>query len=86
MLSPDDYKAALDIVSNLVADYIHTANIYHIAPNTPEGKEWRQKSLYITMMYDILKSMDGIRQITKPANTSTPTTHKLPNIYNPDNG
>lgn len=85
MLSVEDYKAALDIVSNLIADYIHSSNVYYLAPNTEQGKEWRQKSLYITMMYDILSSLNGIRQITRPINTAKPTTYK-PRIYNPDDG
>lgn len=82
MLPVNDYKTALEVLSNLTADYIHTANT--VFTSTDDNKEWQQKSLYITMMFDLLNSMNGIRQIVKTSNK--PTTNYKPRIYNPDNG
>ena len=85
MLTPDDYKSALESLSHLTADFVHSANIVHTSQQTDDAKEWKQKALYITMMFDLVSSMNGIRQIVKLPNNSTQSTYK-PRIYNPDNG
>ena len=84
MLSPDAYKEALEAVSNLTADFIYSANTAHSSHNPEDEKVWKEKSLYITMMYDLLSSMNGIRQIVKVP-SPVPSNYK-PRIYNPDNG
>ena len=84
MLTTDDYKSALEAVSSLTADYVHTANLMHTNHSPEDDKIWKQKALYVTMLFDLVSSMNGIRQIVK-TNTTPQSTYK-PRLYNPDNG
>lgn len=86
MLSIDDYAKALNTVSALTADYVSAANAAKANPTTEAKQEFQRKSLYTTMMYDILKSLDGIRRITHPPVNNPNNKPYIPRIYNPDNG
>lgn len=86
MLTLEDYAKALETISALTADYVSSANAAKANPNSEAKQEFQRKSLYTTMMFDILKSLDGIRRITHPP-VNTPTDKPYTSrIYNPDNG
>lgn len=88
MLPINDYATALEALSSLTADFIQSASSAHIAPNTEAKAEYDKKSIYVSMMFDIAKSLNGIRFVYNPQQQPAQPTHNnyKPRIYNPDNG
>lgn len=85
MLPINNYADALEAISSLTADFIQSANSAHIAPNTDAKKDYDRKSIYISMIFDIAKSLNNVRYIYSPQQQQPQNNYK-PRIYNPDNG
>lgn len=97
MLKVDDYRAALELISSLAPDFIHSVFVAKNASNTPEGKEYAEKAAYILAMSDIVKTMNAARhnflisaapqqQEHMRAYSAKPRTFHTSSIYNPDEG
>lgn len=61
MLPVNDYAEALEIITQLMPDFIHSCLSAKAAPNTPDAKEYEQKAAYILAMSDTIKSMNAMR-------------------------
>lgn len=89
----DDYRDALQLLTELMPDFVQSVLTAKVAPNTPDGKAYEQKAAYVLAMSDLIKSMNAARHnllvSSKPRNDYRPNnnyTHSYsasPRPYSP---